>query len=135
MLYVDDVDLFIKNSALVTEELWEEVALSTSCWSELLTIPGGSGKGVTCFGYLIDYEWNAMGRWQYAPVPQIELEIVLPDGSREGIALLLADAARVTLGVCTLPDGDDLVIICPNQAKPKTNGNPWQHEQTPCWTD
>jgi hypothetical protein len=62
VLYLDDVDLFIMNSALVTEELQEEAALSTSCWSELLTIPGGSGKGEKCFGYLINYEWNAMGR-------------------------------------------------------------------------
>jgi hypothetical protein len=47
------------------------------------------------------------GQWQYAPVPEMELEIVLPDGSTEGIALLPAEAARVTLGVCTSPDGDD----------------------------
>ncbi len=48
-----------------------------------------------------------MGHWQYAPVPEVELEIVLPDSSREGIALLPADAARVTLGICTSLDGDD----------------------------
>jgi hypothetical protein len=29
--YVDDVDLFIMNSTLVTRELWEEAACSTAC--------------------------------------------------------------------------------------------------------
>jgi hypothetical protein len=99
VLYVDDVDLFVMNLSLVTEELWLEAARSTECWSELLTIPGGSGKGEKCFGYLIDYEWDDRGRWQYAPVPDMELEIILPDGSREGIALLPANAARVTLQI------------------------------------
>jgi hypothetical protein len=61
IFYVDDVDLFIINSALITRDLWEEAAQSTKCWSELLTIPGGSGKGEKCFGYLIDYEWNDNG--------------------------------------------------------------------------
>jgi hypothetical protein len=120
------------NSALVTEELWGEAALSTSCWSDLLTIPGGSGKGEKCFGYLIDYKWNAMGRWQYAPVPEIDLEIVLPDGFTEGIALLLADAARVALlCVCMSPDGDDSHHLSkPCKAKDKwqsvaTRANVW----------
>jgi hypothetical protein len=132
MLYVDDVDLFVMNLALKTKELWEEAAWSTECWSELLTVPGGSGKGEKCFGYLIDYEWDACGRWHYAPVPEMELEIVLPDGSREGIALLTADAARVTLGVCTSPDGDDShLLIKPGKAKDKwqsvaiTRANVW----------
>lgn len=31
VLYVDDVDLFIMNSTLVTRELWEEAACSTAC--------------------------------------------------------------------------------------------------------
>jgi hypothetical protein len=76
-------------------------------WSELLTVPGGSGKGEKCFGYLIDYEWDDTGAWYYAPVPDMQLEIVLPDGTREGIALLPATATRVTLGLATSPDGDD----------------------------
>ena len=120
VLYVDDVDLFVMNSELITEELWLEAARSTACWSLLLTIPGGSGKGVKCFGYMIDYEWDEHGRWQYAPVPNMELEIVFPDGSMEGIALLPADAARVTLGVCTSPDGDDSHHLCkPGKSKDK----------------
>lgn len=107
-MYVDDVDLFTVNSALVIRDLWEEVARSTENWTELLTIPGGSGKGEQCFGYLIDYEWDASGAWHYAPVLKVELQIILPDGSKEGIALLAANAARVTLGVlCASPDGDD----------------------------
>jgi hypothetical protein len=56
VLYVDDVDLFTMRSALVTRELWEEVARSTEAWTELLAVPGGSGKGEKCFGYLLDYE-------------------------------------------------------------------------------
>jgi hypothetical protein len=33
VLYVDDVDLFTMRSALVTRELWEEVARSTEAWT------------------------------------------------------------------------------------------------------
>jgi len=106
-LYVDDVDLFSMNSQLVTPELWQEVAESTKTWTELLAVPGGSGKGEKCFGYLVDYIWDDDGAWSYAPVPEIDLHIVLPDGTLEGIALLPAEAARVTLGVNMAPNGDD----------------------------
>ena len=107
VLYVDDVDLFTMRSNLPIKELWEEVAASTECWTELLTVPGGSGKGEKCFGYLLDYEWDDTGAWYYAPVPDIELNIILPDGSKEGIALLPHTSGRVTLGISTSPDGDD----------------------------
>eukprot|EP00956_Cyclotella_meneghiniana_P021783 scaffold40187_cov45-Cyclotella_meneghiniana.AAC.1 len=107
VLYVDDVDLFSMNSRLVTEELWDEVVDSTASWTELLTIPGGSGKADKCFGYFIDYEWLEDGSWRYTQVPDKTLNIVLPDGSVEGIALLPASAARVTLGVSAAPDGRD----------------------------
>lgn len=86
VLYVDDVDIFTMRSLLVTRELWEEVASSTECWTKLLTVPGSSGKGKKCFGYLLDYEWDESGAWQYAPVLDMELDIVLPDGTKEGIA-------------------------------------------------
>jgi hypothetical protein len=55
---------------------------------------------------LIDYEWDDTVAWYYAPVPDMQLEIVLPDGTREGIALLPATASQVTLGLATSPDGD-----------------------------
>ena len=83
---MDDVDLFTMRSNLPIKELWEEVAASTECWTELLTVPGGSGKGEKCFGYLLDYKWDDTGAWYYAPVPDIELNIILPDGSKEGTA-------------------------------------------------
>jgi hypothetical protein len=119
-LYVDDNDLFTMNSLLSTQELWTEVADSTLTWTELLTAPGGSGKGDKCFGYLIDYGWDDSGAWYYAPVPDMQLEILLPDGSTEGIALLPASAERVTLGICTAPDGNDSHHLTkPGQAKDK----------------
>jgi hypothetical protein len=37
----------------------------------------------------------------------MQLNIMLPDGTTEGIVLLPATASRVTLGVSTLPDGND----------------------------
>ena len=64
-----------------------------------MTVPGGSGKGEKCFGYLLDYEWDESGAWQYAPVPDMKLDIVLPDGTKEGIVLLPHTVARVTLGI------------------------------------
>jgi hypothetical protein len=93
--------------------LWEEVAASTKCWTELLTVPGGSGKGEKCFGYLIDYEWDNSGAWSwsYAPVPEMQLDIVLPDCSTEGIALLPHTAGQVTLGISTSLDGDDTRLV------------------------
>lgn len=120
VLYVDDVDLFSMNSSLTSPELWEAVASSTRAWTELLTIPGGAGKGEKCFGYLIDYAWDDTGQWYYAPVSDMQLDIVLPDGSTEGIVLLPATASRVTLGVATSPDGiDDHHLKAPGQAKDK----------------
>jgi hypothetical protein len=107
VLYVEVVDLFTMRSNLPIKELWEEVAASTKSWTELLTVPEGSGKGEKCFGYLLDYEWDDTGAWYYAPVPDIELNIVLPDGSKEGIALLPHTSGRVTLGISTSPYGDD----------------------------
>lgn len=119
-LYVDDNDLFTMNSSLTTRELWAEVADSTLMWTELLTAPGGSGKGEKCFGYLIDYDWDDTGAWYYAPVPDMQLDILLPDGSTEGIALLPATSERVTLGICTSPDGNDSHHLTkPGQAKDK----------------
>ena len=120
VLYVDDVDLFTMNSALTTPELWEAVSRSTHDWTKLLTVPGGSGKGEKCFGYLLDYAWDDSGQWYYAPVSDMQLEIVLPDGTTEGIALLPATASRVTLGVSTSPDGIDVHHLkAPGQAKDK----------------
>jgi hypothetical protein len=120
VLYVDDVDLFMMRSSLVTRELWEEVAASTEGWTKLLAVPGGSGKGEKCFGYLLDYEWDDSGAWQYAPVPDMELDIVLPDGTKEGIALLPHTSARFTLGISTSPDGDDSHhLYTPGKARDK----------------
>ena len=131
VLFVDDVDLFTMNSALTSPELWEEAAISTETWTELLTVTGGSGKGEKCFGHLLDYEWDCCGNWSYAPVPDMELKIVLPDGSKEGIALLPHTSSRVTLGISTSPDGDDLSHLTkPGQARDKwrsvaTRANVW----------
>eukprot|EP00956_Cyclotella_meneghiniana_P024659 scaffold49823_cov73-Cyclotella_meneghiniana.AAC.1 len=125
VLYVDDVDLFSMNSILVTEELWEEVVRSTASWTELLTIPGGSGKADKCFGYFIDYKWRDDGSWMYAPVTERDLNIVLPDGSVEGIALLPASTAHVTLGVSAAPDGQDTLH---GEGKARRNENLSQQE-------
>jgi hypothetical protein len=111
------------NSALFTRDLWKEAARSTKCWSELLTIPGGSGKGEKCFGYLIDYEWNNNGRWQYAPVPEMELEIVLPDGSTEGIALLYRRRQRELHWAYVRRRMETTVITFRNRVKRRINGN------------
>jgi hypothetical protein len=126
VLYVDNVDLFTMRFDLPIKELWEEVAASTESWTELLTVPGGSGKGEKCFGYLLDYEWDVTGAWYYAPVPDIELNMVLPDGSKEGIVLLPHTSGRVTLGISTSPDGDDSHHLhTPGKARDK-----WQSVST-----
>ena len=68
VLYVEVVDLFTMRSNLPIKELWEEVAASTKSWTELLTVPEGSGKGEKCFGYLLDYEWDDTGAWYIMPL-------------------------------------------------------------------
>jgi hypothetical protein len=115
-------------SSLVTRELWEEVASSTECWTKLLTVPGGSGKGEKCFGYLLDYEWDESGAWQYAPVLDMELDIVLPDGTKEGIALLPHTVARVILGISTSPDGDDSHHLSIPLGRQEISGGPSRQE-------
>jgi hypothetical protein len=121
--YVDDADLFTMNSGLATRELWAEVARSTKTWTELLTVPGRSGKGEKCFGYMIDYEWDVTGAWYYAPVPDMQLEIVLPDGSTKGIVLLPHTAPRVTLGINSSPATAMMITICHPQVNQGISGN------------
>ena len=108
------------NSALVTRELWAEVASSTRSWTQALAGSGGAAKGEKCFGYLVDYEWLPDGSFQYATVDDIAIEIVLPSGETEGIALLPASEAKVTLGIATAPNGDDSHHL---SAQQRTNGS------------
>ena len=107
VLYVDDVDLGTMNHKWSSEETWKEVQSATTDWSCVLNSSGGTLKGEKCFGYLVDYTWNLDGSWSYSPVPNVDLQITLPDGRRESIALLDPSEARVTLGVATCPSGDD----------------------------
>jgi hypothetical protein len=92
-----------------------------------MTVPGGSGKGENCFGYLLDYEWDDSGAWYYALMPNMELDIVLPEGSKEGIALLPQTAAWVTLGISTLPDEMTHIIFILLERQ-EISGGQSQHE-------
>lgn len=105
--FVDDVDLTTMNNLLTSSETWREVQSATTDWSCILNGNGGTLKGEKCFGYLVDYSWSADGSWHYAPVPNFDLRITLPDGTTESIALLDPAEARVTLHIATCPNGDD----------------------------
>ena len=107
VLFVDDVDLMTMAESVDGPALHAEAQACTTDWSHCLNGSGGTLKGEKCFGYMVDYVWQADGSWLYSLVPDFDLKITLPDGSQESISLLDVDDARITLGIATRPNGDD----------------------------
>jgi hypothetical protein len=107
VLYVDEVDLLVMNLHLAAPKLWQEAVDCAMDWSLVLHGPGGTAVGEKCFGYLLDYEWNPDGSWEYSVPEGIELAVCNSDGTVETIALLGAEDARVTLGIATTPSGNN----------------------------
>ena len=107
-LFVDDTDLVVylpelKDSASVFREMQESV----SEWGHLLCSTGGALKPEKCYWYMIDYECNEFGIWNYAACVNQELLIPLPDGTMVPIQQLGVYESREMLGVWSCPAGDD----------------------------
>ena len=106
-LYVDDTDLYIFDSTLLTgREIYEEMQRSTDTWCELLNSTGGAAKPEKCAWWLVDYTCRE-GVWNYTAEVEWELSVPLPDGSCEYIDQKGPLDTVETLGVWSCPGGKD----------------------------
>ena len=82
-------------------------------------------KPEKCFFYMVDYDWNADGSWQYSSLVDTtcSLSVPQPDGSSAEIAQVPITESKKTLGVWTNPAGD-----CDKQVEVIT-------EKLGVWTD
>ena len=79
----------------------------TTVWGKLLISTGGILKPPKSFHYLVDYEWQADGSWEYSDLMDFPARTVpQPDGSEVPIDRLPVDESRKTLGIWTNPAGD-----------------------------
>jgi hypothetical protein len=80
------------------------------------------------FGYLIDYEWDATGDWSYAPVLEMQLNIVLPDGSTEGICIASSHGRACYLGYFNFHQMEKIHNIFTRLARHEINGDQFRQE-------
>jgi len=108
VLYVDDTDLYIMDECIKSEyDLWYETQDATTSWGKLLLATGGALKPEKCFYYLVDYEWQDDGTWEYATLDNTMPPITVPltNGAAAEIKHLPADTPKKTLGIWTNPAG------------------------------
>ena len=126
VLYVDDTDLYIMHEWTKSGyDIWEEAEQAVNAWGNLLIATGGMLKPEKCFFYMVDYDWNADGSWQYSSLVDTtcSLSVPQPDGSSAEIVQVPITESKKTLGVWTNPAGD-----CDKQVEVIT-------EKLGVWTD
>jgi hypothetical protein len=109
VLYVDyDTDLFILNDFAKSQlDVHAESQSALSAWGKLLISTGGVLKPEKCFYYMVDYDWQADGSWDYCSMDESErLYVPQPDGSAKEIQQLPVNCSKKTLGIWTNPAGD-----------------------------
>ena len=108
VLYVDDTNIYIMYECIRSEyDLWQETHGAITSWGKLLLATGGALKPEKCFYYIIDYEWQDDGSWEYSKLVNTLHPITVPlsDGTEATIYHLPVDEARKTLGIWTNPAG------------------------------
>ena len=94
VLFVDDTDLYIMDECIKSEyDLWHETQDATTSWGKLLLATGGALKPEKCFYYLVDYEWQDDGTWEYSSLVETTPPITVPlsDGTAAEIKHLPVD--------------------------------------------
>ena len=67
VLYVDDTDLYIMDESIRSDyDLWQETQGAITSWGKLLLSTGGALKPEKYFYYMVDYEWQDDGSWEYS---------------------------------------------------------------------
>ena len=90
------------------DETFEGLQDSVYNWGKLLIATGGTLKPPKCFYTLLDFEWNARGKWKckiHHEDPREQLYVLIPDETHEKIEHVLAHDAKETLGIYTCPSG------------------------------
>ncbi len=113
-IYVDDTDLIItrpefENAARTQEGL----PAAAWTWASGLNATGGAiNLEKSCWIYA-GYDWTD-GAWEYAPQPNLPIEIPLPDGSSKTVSQGEVSTAEKALGVWSTIDGNDDEHIAQN---------------------
>jgi hypothetical protein len=97
---------------MVEEETVEEahavLQAAVDSWSSLLIATGGALKPEKCFYHVISFVWDQKGKVSYEKnelKPEMQVTVLLPDGSRQPISHLSVDKELITLGVASCPSG------------------------------
>jgi len=125
VLYVDDTDLYIMAECVKSRlAVWEEAQGALTAWGKLLIATGGLLKPEKCFYYMVDYDWQVDGTWEYSSMVDDEpLYVPQVDGPDVAIEQLEVTTSKKTLGIWTNPAGD-----CTKQLEVI-------HEKATQWTD
>jgi hypothetical protein len=106
-IYVDDTDLIITwpkfDTTLRSQEGLQAAAWA---WASGLNATGGAINPEKSPWIYAGYTWTN-GTWEYAPQPNLPMEIPLPDGTSAMISQGEVSVAEKALGVWSTVDGND----------------------------
>jgi hypothetical protein len=98
------------NTALCAQESLHNAAWA---WASGLNATGGAINPEKSRWICAGYSWNN-GAWEYAPQPDLPMEILLPGGSAAMISKGEVSVAENALGVWSTVDGDNNVHLSQN---------------------
>jgi hypothetical protein len=110
-IYVDDTDLIITQPEFDTASRAQE-GLCNAAWAWALglnTTDGAINPEKSCWIYT-GYSWNNVA-WEYAPQPDLPIEIPLPDSIVATISKGEVSVAKMAWGVWSTVDRDDNVYL------------------------
>jgi hypothetical protein len=111
---VDDTDLIITVPEFDTALSAQEGLCNAAwAWALGLNTTGGAINPEKSHCIYAGYSWNN-GAWEYAPQPDLPIEIPLPDSSTATISKGEVSAVEKALGVWSTVDGDSNVHLSQN---------------------
>lgn len=109
--FLDDMDVIHieTNKQQTAVEVQKDLQESIASWCNLLNSSREALKLVTCFCYLISFNWNSDRKLQYTANEmdkEFAIGVMTPGGGFEEIAHLRVKVVEKTLGVSWCPTGD-----------------------------
>ena len=113
-IYVDNTDLIITRPEFDTAARTQEgLRAAAWTWASGLNATGGAINPEKSRWIYAGYDWTD-GAWEYAPQPNLPMEIPLPDGSLATVSQGEVSTAEKALGVWSTVDGNDDKHIAQN---------------------
>ncbi len=113
-IYVDDTDLIITQPEFDTALCAQEGLCDAAwAWASGLNATGGAINPEKSRWICAGYSWNN-GTWEYAPQPDLPMEILLPDGSAATISKGEVSVVEKALEVWSMIDRDNNVHLSQN---------------------